>query len=163
MIMSADIPKFEDLLDLPPSEDDVPKLIPVGSYLVTVKGLPEVGRSTVKDTPFRRFTYQIIDIGADVDEVEIEERGGVNQIIGKSVKDTYYITDDAIFRLNAMLENCLGDVEGKSRRELIDETPNCELGIYLRHRAATDGSDRMFLDVSRTFPAEKFVTLQKAA
>ena len=148
--------KFEDLLDLPPSDDDAPKLIPIGSYLVIVKGLPESGVSSQKNTPFRRFTYQIADIGADVEESAIEACGGREKIIGKTVKDTYYITEDSIFRLNAMLENCLGEVTGMSRRELIDNTPNCELGIYVRHRAAGDRSDRMFIDVSRTFPADKF-------
>jgi hypothetical protein len=87
---------FESILDTPADAVERPKPLPAGTYDCIVKGLFEQGESSQKNTPFVKFTYAIQAAGEDVDSDELEAIGG---IADKTIKDTYYTTPDAVFRL----------------------------------------------------------------
>ncbi len=141
---------FESILDMPATEVERPKPLPVGTYDAIVRGLPEYGESSQKKTPFCRFTYAIQAAGEDVDTGEIEAIGGLE---GKSIRDTYYTTPDAIFRLTDVLERMGIDPEGKSIRQMIDETPNCSIRVVIGHRPSQDGQ-QIFAEITRTMKAD---------
>ena len=141
---------FESILDTPATEVERPKPLPTGTYDAIVKGLFETGESAKKKTPFVRFTYTIVAAGEDVDPDELEAIGG---IADKIIKDTYYTTHDALFRLTDTLENMGIDLEDKTVRHALDETPNASIRIQIAHRASEDG-EQIFAEVKRTMKAE---------
>lgn len=141
---------FESILDTPATEVERPKPLPAGTYDAIVKGLPEYGESSQKKTPFCRFTLAMQAAGEDVDAEELESIGGLE---GKSLKSTYYTTPDALFRLTDFLEHCGIDLDGKTIRQAIDETPNCSVKAVITHRASEDGQ-QIFAEVKRTMKAE---------
>lgn len=153
-------PNYASLLDKPASLDDRPKTQPQGSYLTIIKGLPRYDKSSKKQTDFVEFTGQILQAGPDVDEDDLaawltKADGTVVPITDKTIKLTYYITDGAIFMLNDFLDHC-GTDDSKSRRERIDDTPNAEVVVYIRHEARQDGQG-VNARVGKTAPPEGFV------
>lgn len=128
---------FSSILDKPASEVERPKPLPVGTYLCVVKGLPRFDKSTKKGTDFVEFTMQIVQPYDDVDQEALEAMGGFQ---GKTIKSTYYITDDALWRLKKFIEDCGIDTEEGSIRQLIEQTPNCQVAVTIKHTASEDGT-----------------------
>lgn len=139
-------PTFESILDTPATEVERPKPLPAGTYSTIIKGLPEHGESSQKKTPFVRFIHTIVAAGEDVDTDELADIGG---IADKSIRNTFYTTPDALFRLTDFLDHCGIDAEGKTIRQMIDETPNAAVDILIGHRASEDGQ-QIFAEVKRT-------------
>lgn len=141
---------FESILDMPAAEVERPKPLPAGTYDAIVKGMYEEGQSSQKKTPFVRFTYAIQAAGEDVDQDELAEMGGIDN---KTIKDTYYTTPEALFRLTDTLENMGVDLDGKSIRAALSDTPNCGIKVVISHRASEDGQ-QVFAEVKRTLKAD---------
>lgn len=150
MAKAQPAPTFESILDTPADAVERPKPLPAGTYDCIVKGLPEYGESSQKKTPFARFTLAVQAVGDDVDPDDLEAIGG---IADKTIKSTYYTTPDALFRLTDFLDHCGIDLEGKTVRQGIDETPNCAVRIVVTHRASDDGQ-QVFAEVKRTMKAD---------
>lgn len=155
-------PNYASLLDKPASVDDRPKTQPQGSFLTIIKGLPRYDKSSRKQTDFVEFTAQIQAAGPDVDEDDLaawltKSDGSVVKLSDKTLKLTYYLTENSIFMLNDFLDHCgIDDADGtKSRRERIDETPNAEVVVFIRHEARQDGQG-VQAKVGKTAPAEGF-------
>lgn len=149
---------FESILDTPADKVERPKPLPAGTYACVVRGLYEEGVSAQKKTPFVRFTYALTDAFDDVDEDELkasltDAEGTLHPIGTKSIKDTYYTTPDALFRLTDALEAMGIDLEGKSVRVALGETPNCSLNVVVSHRTP-EGSDQIFAEVKRVMKAD---------
>ena len=142
-------PNFGALLDKPASDVERPKPLPQGSYHCIVKGLPRFDKSSKKFTEFVEFTLQPTSAGEDVDEEDLEAMGG---IANKTIRATYYITEDALWRLKDFLSHC-GIEEDGSLRNMIDQTPNCEVIAFIKHRASEDGQS-VFAELAKTAPAE---------
>lgn len=149
---------FESILDTPADAVERPKPLPAGTYACIVKGLPEHGQSAQKKTPFVRFTYVLTDAFDDVDPDELkalltDKDGNAVAISSKSIRDTYYTTPDSLFRLTDALEAMGIDLNEKTIRAALDETPNCALNVVVSHRTP-DGSDQIFAEVKRVMKAE---------
>lgn len=140
---------FEDILDKAPGEIERPKPLPVGSYTCIVKGLPRFDKSSKKQTPFVEFTLQPIAAGEDVDQDDLEAMGG---FANKTIRATYYITEDATWRLKDFLNHC-GIEEGESLREMIEETPGKQVTAYMKHRPSEDGQS-IFAELAKTASVE---------
>jgi len=156
-------PSFESILDTPTAAVERPKPMPAGTYDCSVKGMYEEGVSAQKRTPFVRFTYAFQSAGDDVNEEELQavltDKDGVVHPLGeKSIKDTYYTTPDALFRLTDVLVN-MGIIDPdtddgtRSIRHALAETPNSSIRITVSHRASEDGQ-QVFAEVKRTMKAE---------
>lgn len=152
-------PSFESILDTPVANVERPKPLPAGTYDAIVRGLYEEGVSSQKKTPFVKFTYAIQAAHDDVDEDELAELltdkdGARSPISDKIIKDTYYTTPDALFRLTDCLENMqIEGLDQKSIRQALSETPNAGIRIVVGHRASEDGQ-QIFAEVKRTMKAE---------
>ncbi len=149
MAQTQTSPNFGALLDKPASDVERPKPLPQGSYHCIVKGLPRFDKSSKKFTEFVEFTLQPTSAGEDVDEEDLEAMGG---IANKTIRATYYITEDALWRLKDFLGHC-GIEEDGSLRNMIDQTPNCEVIAFIKHRASEDGQ-AVFAELAKTAPVE---------
>ena len=134
---AATAPNFSDLLDKPLDEVERPKPLPQGSYLCVVKGLPRQDKSRQKQTPFLEFLLQPVQALEDVDQDELEEMGGLEN---KTIKATYYITEDAMWRLKKFFEDCGIETAGKTSMQSAEETVNKSVIAVLRHEASQDGT-----------------------
>lgn len=143
---------FASILDMPATDVERPKPLPEGTYFGIIQGMYEQGESTKKKTPFVRFNLAVQSVGEDVDEDDLKAFGDEG-VIGKTIKDTYYTTPDALFRLTDFLENAGIELADKSIRAALDETPNCSIGFYIGHRASEDGQ-QIFAEIKRTFKPE---------
>lgn len=141
---------FESILDTPATEVERPKPLPAGTYEGIVQGLFEQGESSKKKTPYVRFTYKVTSALDDVDSDELEEMGG---LADKTIKDTYYTTPEALFRLTDTLEAMGIDLTGKSIRHALDESPNASVKIVVGHRPSEDGQ-QIFAEVKRVLKAD---------
>jgi len=149
---------FESILDTPADKVERPKPLPAGTYSAIVKGMPEHGVSAQKKTPFVRFTYALQSAFDDVNEDELaaaltNSEGAVTSLSEKSIKDTYYTTPDSLFRLTDALESMGIDLDDKTIRAALDETPNCSINVVVSHRTP-DGSDQIFAEVKRIMKAD---------
>src|SRR6266446_6655385 len=140
---------FGALLDKPASDIERPKPLPQGSYLCVVKGLPRFDKSSKKQTEFVEFTLVPTTPGEDVDADDLAALGG---IANKTIRATYYITEDSLWRLKAFLEHCEIEESG-SLRSMIDETPNALVVAYIKHEASNDG-EAVFAVLAKTAPAD---------
>jgi hypothetical protein len=158
MAKAAAATTFESILDTPADSVERPKPLPVGTYDCIVRGQYEEGQSSQKKTPLVRFTYAFQSAGPDVDEEELESmltnKDGEKQSLSeRTIKDTYYTTPDALFRLTDALEAMGIDLEGKSIRVALSETPNCSIRVQIGHRTSEDGQ-QVFAEVKRVMAAD---------
>jgi hypothetical protein len=140
-------PNFSSILDQPASEVKPPPLIPMGTYTALVKGLPRYDKSTKKGTEFSEHTLQLLQAHDDVDTDALEEIGGLME---KTINVTYYHTEKSLFMLKDFCEACGVDLEGKSLRQAAEETPGCQVGVFIKHVPSDDGK-RMYANVGRVF------------
>lgn len=143
-------PNFSSILDEAPTEVKAPPPMPAGTYTFIVQGQPRYDKSSKKGTDFVEFTLKPIAAESDVDEDELEELGGLE---GKTIRATYYLTEDAAFLLDQFHEHCGVDLsEPASRKARNDEVVNAEVRGYIKHESSQDGS-RTFARLARTLPA----------
>jgi hypothetical protein len=150
-------PNFsKTLLDEAVDHVERPKTIPTGSYIATV-GQWETGESKQKKTPFVRFPLRFISALDDVDAEELEAAGGCS---GKQARIDFYVTEDAIYRLDAFHEHCGEDLADEiSRKAHNDNCMNAQVGVVVAHRYPLDADGKPqpdaqpFIDIARTFKA----------
>jgi len=141
---------FQDILNKNSDDIKPPPTLPMGSYHTIVMGLPEQGESSVKKTPQLKFIHKIIAPLDDVDPdaiVEFEADG--EKIAGQEVENILYISDKAANMLKEFLINCGVEMAGRSIAEGLDDVPNSEVIVNIKHEASRDGK-RVFSKVGST-------------
>ncbi len=142
---------FASVLDMPAQDIERPKPIPVGSYVCVVQGQPKFDKSTKKQTEYVEFTLKLLEAMDDVDEDALKEAGGIKD---KTMRNTYYLTEGAIWRLKDFLGHCGIDTDtDASLRQLIDEAPGKQVVANIAHQASNDGSS-VFAQVKNTSTVE---------
>lgn len=132
-------PNFGALLEAAPSEVNRPKPLPVGGYLCIVQGLPKYDKSSKKGTEYTEFTLKPIEALEDVDKEALEEMGGLGD---KTLRVTFYLTEDAIYRLDEFHEHLGIELDPKvTRRQRNEEAPGKEVIAYVRHESSQDGQN----------------------
>ena len=154
MAKAAQAQSFSSILDRAPSEIEKPKPLPTGSYTTLLVGQPRIDKSTKKQTEYREFTHKILSAGEDVDEDDLKAYLGGKKLTDVLMKNTYYITEGAVWRLKEFLEHCGIDLdEVDSLAEGIEETPGKQVGIFINHEASQDGTS-VFARIGKTFVVE---------
>lgn len=146
-------PNFQSILDEAPDEVVRPKPLPVGTYTFVV-GPPTYDKSAKKGTPLVSFMLRAIAAGEDVDDQDLEAMGGLE---GKTIRHTFYITEDAVYRLDEFHEHCGLDLSDTvSRRTRNDEVVNTQVRGYVGHRQADpqDPNSPIFAEIKRTLAAD---------
>lgn len=147
-------PNFASILDESPTEITRPKPLPIGTYLTRVIGAPRYDKSSKKQTPFVEFTLKFLSAEDDVDEDDLVEALGDGDIGDRALPVTFYLTEDAVYRLDEFHTHCGIDLEEEqSRRQRNDEVVNAEVRVVVSHEASQDSS-QVFARIRRTLPAE---------
>jgi len=141
---------FQDILNRPSEEIKPMPTLPLGSYHTVVIGLPEQGESSKKKTPQLKFTHKIIAPLDDVDPDAITEFEAEGETItGQEIENIFYVTPKSANMLKEFIINCGVDLAGKTMAEGLDEIPNSEVIINIKHEQSDDGT-RTFSKVGRT-------------
>ena len=136
---------FSDILNKPASEVERPKPLPAGTYLCVVKGLPRFDKSSKKQTEFVEFNLSPMQAGEDVDQEDLAamllNKDGTSKVLNElTIRATYYLTDNSLYRLKDFLTHCGLDVESDaSLRQLVDAAPGCQVTAFVKHQASDDG------------------------
>lgn len=141
-------PNFSALLSKPMSEVEKPKPYPVGTYSGVIQGMPRFDKSSKKQTDFVEFTVAFQSAHDDVDQEDLANVGG---IAGKTIKTTYYITENSLWRLKDFLLAC--GLEGDNFAELIEKTPGCAIDFTIKHEPSQDG-ESVFARVDKVIAQE---------
>lgn len=146
-----DKPNFSSILDEAPTEVDRPKPLPAGTYTCVIAGPAEYGKSSKKGTDFAMFVLKPLAAEDDVDEEELDDAGGLE---GKSLRNTFYLTEDAVYRLDEFHQHCGIDItKPQSRRSRNDDVVNAHVRAVVKHRTSEDGS-RIYAEIARTLAAD---------
>ncbi len=128
---------FAALLDKPADEVEAPKPLPTGFYRVMNTKF-EMGESNKKKTPFVQFEVSVLSAEADVDENELEAAGGIED---KTLRQTFYLTPDSMFRVKEFATNILDiDTKGLSMGEVIQACLQIPYIANVNHVTSQDGS-----------------------
>ena len=148
-------PNFSSVLDKPATAIARPKPLPIGPYLAVVEGLPRYDKSSKKQTDFVEFSLRITAAADDVDPDELAEIGlTLKDGTPRTMKNTYYLTEDAAWRLKKFLEDLGFDFEGDlTMREACESASNREVYITVKHEPSMDGQS-IFAKIGDTASVE---------
>ena len=146
-----DTPNFASILDEAPTEISRPKPLPEGTYICIV-GAPEEGISRGKQTPYVRFPLKPIAALDDVDAMDLEAAGGLEN---KTLRIDFWATTDAIYRLDEFHTHCGIDIsDAVPRRIRNTEAVNSQVLAVVKHRQDQNDPSRFYTDVTRTAIAD---------
>ncbi len=149
-------PNFSSLLDEAPDSVKFTPPLPQGSYVAVVQPSWRKDNNRL-GTEFHEFQFKLLQALEDVDQEELElwtlEHGSIGE---KLYKRRFFITPDAVPYLDEFHQSCGIDLSKKVSRLLRnDEVGNNYVGVYLKHRAFTDGSNKIAVDIDRFFMIEE--------
>jgi len=152
-------PSFTDILKTKRGDVERPTPMPAGDYVCTVSRDIRQDKSKVKSTPFVEFTYKVLEAMDSVDSDQLDawltnKKGEKKKITEVTIKDTYYLTDGSLWRLEDMLKACLGDDDDMAYDQAIQEAPGSQLIVTMRHESNQDGS-AVFARVASVAAVEK--------
>ena len=144
-------PQFASVLDMPASDIERPKPLPVGSYVCVVQGQPKIDKSSKKQTEYVEYTLKLLEALNDVDTDALDAVGGIQE---KFTKVTFYLTENSVYRLKEFLEHCGVDMEEEgSLRQYIAEAPGKQVVAHIIHEASQEG-DAVYARVKNTTAVE---------
>lgn len=147
------MPDFNSILNKQADEVEAPKPLPPGTY-TAIAVRHEFGESQRNKTPYCRFWFKPTEPQEDVDADRYEEFGGAEALTKKEVREDFWLTDDALFRLRNFLEGAAGlDITGQTLAELIPEANNAEVLVEIVHSTSQDG-ERIFTNIGKIMPVE---------
>lgn len=154
MAKQAQAQSFSSILDRAPSEIEKPKPAPTGSYVTILVGQPRADKSAKKQTEFREFTHKFLSAGEDVDADELKAWLGDRKLSDITMKNTYYLTEGAAWRLKEFVEHCGLDIEEyETLGQAIEDLAGKQVGVFINHEASQDGTS-IFARINRTFVVE---------
>jgi hypothetical protein len=137
---------FESILNTQMEAIEKPKPIPQGKYRAHITGFTYV-KSDKKNTPGAEFKFKVLQ------PIETEDDALANSFdySDRELKTTYWLTKDSLFRLKEFLVEQLGlHDSGRPLGDVINEAPNNEIGIMVRHGTSQRTGD-VFANIDSTF------------
>jgi hypothetical protein len=141
------MPDFNSLLDADPTSFERPPTLPEGEYLASIRA-QEFGKSAQKQTPYVRFHYSIIQA---LDSVPQEALVDIDLSKAK-MRDDFYITEDAMFRLRELFE--IVDAVENSTRESVAACVGKQVVITIGHSTSQKDPTRTFAEIRSYAKAE---------
>lgn len=141
----TNMPSFEDIANMPVSDVKPPPLLPPGTYFVGIIGIPELVKSSQKQTDGVAFKYKFFQAREDVDQDALNEalEGAGRTLSDVEMTDTFWVTDKSAFMLKQFLVDVVKvDDEGGSKtlKQMWTEAAGQQLLVHIRHRPRQDGS-----------------------
>lgn len=144
-------PNFSSILDQPVNEIVKPKPMPVGSYIGIVDGIPRFDKSKVQKTDFVEFNIKPMQAQEDVDQTLLGEALNGKALAEKKLRPlAFYLTEDAVYRLDSFLFEHLGIEMGTSRKQAISQAPGKQVGFVIKHEPSQDGT-QIYANIASTF------------
>ena len=137
------MPTFEELANAPVADIKPPPLLPVGTYLVGITGIPELVKSSQKQTDGVAFKLKFFQARDDVDRDALREALDDRTLTDIEMTDTFWVTDKSAFMLKQFLVDVVGiEDEGgrKSLKQMWTESAGQQFLAHIRHRPRQDGS-----------------------
>lgn len=150
----ADAVDFNSLLTREVGTSEAPKPVPAGSYIFSVTKR-EFDKTKPKDnktpTPIVRFLVKPVQPLEDVSEDELTEFGGMEKLSEKELRHEFYVTADAIYRLEKFLAEDLALGTGMSNAEAIDSSPGAQfMGMIVHQPGKSEG--QVYTNIGQTGP-----------
>jgi hypothetical protein len=147
-------PQLSSILDRAGTEIERPRPLPPGTYRAIVTGAPRFDKSTKKGTDYVEFTVKFIAAEEDVDEDDLahaltKPSGDTVPLTEKTTRITFYLTEDAAWRLKDFLKHCGVYDESQSLRQMIANTQNAEVLVSMKHTPSDDG-EAVYANVAKT-------------
>lgn len=120
---------FTSLLQKPAGEAKKPEALPAGDYHGVVKSF-ETGDSNKNKTPYVRFHIGIVAPGDAVasDHPDLAEQ----DLSKRQMRRDYYLTEDAMWRLDDFLKSLGIALAGKSYEETIPEAVGTQVLVEVQ-------------------------------
>jgi hypothetical protein len=149
-------PQLSSILDRQAGDAERPKPLPVGTYRAIVLGAPRFDKSSKKGTDYVEFTLKFQSAEEDVDEDDLKsaltkKSGETIALNQKTARLTFYLTEDAVYRLDEFFKHCGLDIEETpmSRRQAAAEIQNSEVLVHLKHVPSEDG-ESVYANIDKT-------------
>lgn len=110
---------FASLLRKPAGQGKKPPVLDVGNYPGVVKSF-EVGDKNKNKTPYVRFHLQPTG-WPDGASPQVHEDGTPIDLTKRQMRRDYFLTDDAVYRLDEFLRSCGIDLTGRGYDECLPE------------------------------------------
>lgn len=131
---------------------EAPKPVPAGHYKATIRG-HEFGKSTKNQTPYVRFIVTLSDPDDDVDDSALDAFGGLEKLMNRKMYVTFFLTEDAIFRLRDFFEKDLKlDISGRNFDDVIPEVNGLDFKVLIEQTLSDKG--QIFSNIASTHPNE---------
>ncbi len=138
---------FADALNRKADDVEKPKPLPVGTYLCTIAGPPEMKEIGQNNTPAAIFAVKVVAPQGDVDMEALNAMGGA---AGKSLRQTFFLTEDALYRLKDFLTEACGiEANGRTLGEMIPDAVNRQFLATVKHRPSPDGT-QIYAEIGTT-------------
>lgn len=127
---------FSNLLRKPAGQAKKPQALPAGDYPGIIKGF-EVGDNNKNKTPYVRFQLGVIGWADSVPEdervhVDSEGKSILIDLAKRQLRRDFYLTEDALWRLDEMLRSIGIDPAGRSYEEILPETASAHVLIEVQ-------------------------------
>ena len=117
---------FAHLLKKPAGQAAKPQALPAGDYPGIIKG-HEFGDNNKNKTPYVRFSIGLLGWGDSVDE---SDRSG--DPTKRQFRRDFYLTDDALWRLDALLKDCGVEANGREYEEVLNELTGAQVTVEIQ-------------------------------
>lgn len=136
---------FAEILSRPVESAERPKPLPAGTYRLQITGF-EYGSSSKKQTPYVRFNYSVV---SPMQDVNTEQLAGID-LAAKKLRDDFYLTADALYRLREYLEKKLNlNVSGRPFGACIAEVPGkTVIASVVQNPSQREGDDSIYNEIS---------------
>jgi hypothetical protein len=142
--------KMEDILERQITDFEPPKPLPPGEYTFVIEGQPRHDKSTQKQTPFYEYRCRPLAAMESVDAEALANAGGLEN---KSLRLTFYITNEAGYRLTDLLQNTLNlDVDGMNVNQAVGEAVGCQFIGTVTHVPSRTDPSRVFANITDYAP-----------
>jgi hypothetical protein len=133
--MTAD---FRQLLSTPMDEIKRPPPIPPGTYHGVVSS-HEFRESSKKKTAYVQYNLALISPGEDVETSAFNDAVGVLELSKRNFNVSFYLTDQAKYRVKEFLESLGVQTTGRSLGECVPEALNARVLVTVTQQNSDDG------------------------
>lgn len=123
------MPDFSQLLKKPAGEAKKPPVLPIGDYGGVVRS-QEVGDNNQRRTPYVRFMLVLTEWPEDMDSQDRPEDVDLNK---RQLRKDYYLTEDALWRLDDFIRSCGIDPQGRAYEEILPELIGQPVTVQVSH------------------------------
>ena len=136
---------FSTLLRKLAGEAKKPPTMPAGDYPAVIKAF-ETGDNNKNKTPYVRFQLGFQGFPPDVEQEDID---GID-LSKRQMRADYYLTEDAMWRLDELLRTMGLDMTGKSYEEILREAVGQEITAVVV-QGLNQQTNEIYASVSKVF------------